>query len=118
MKFIIKILVNSLAIFLTAMLLPGIHVDNMVTAICVAAMLAILNAVLKPVLIFLTLPITLITFGFFLLVINAGVILLTDYLIDGFSVDGFWWAILFSIVVFILNSIMENIAKKNNKQQS
>jgi len=116
MKFITKILVNSLAIFITALLLPGIHVQNMLTAILVSVVLAFLNAVLKPILILLTLPITLFSFGLFLLVINAGVILLADDLIDGFSVDGFWWALLFSIVVFFVNAILESFAGKKTIQ--
>ena len=116
MKFITKILVNSLAIFITALLLPGIHVQNMLTAILVSVVLAFLNAVLKPILILLTLPITLFSFGLFLLVINAGVILLADDLIDGFGVDGFWWALLFSIVVFFVNAILESFAGKKTIQ--
>ena len=116
MKFITKILVNSLAIFITALLLPGIHVQNMLTAILVSVLLAFLNAVLKPILILLTLPITLFSFGLFLLVINAGVILLADDLIDEFSVDGFWWALLFSIVVFFVNAILESFAGKKTIQ--
>ena len=110
MKFIIKILINSLAIFMASALLPGIHVRNMFIAIIVSVVLAILNAIVKPILIFLTLPITLLSLGFFLLVINASVILLADKLIDGFQVDGFWWALLFSIVVFFMNAILESFA--------
>ena len=91
-------------------LLPGIHVRNMFIAIIVSVVLAILNAIVKPILIFLTLPITLLSLGFFLLVINASVILLADKLIDGFQVDGFWWALLFSIVVFFMNAILESFA--------
>lgn len=109
MKFIGKILINTVAIILTAELLPGIHVDDPLRAALVALLLSVLNVTLKPILIVLTIPITIVTLGLFLLVINALMILLASNLISGFAVDGFWWALLFSIVMAIINSVLESL---------
>jgi putative membrane protein len=72
----------------------------------------VLNAIVKPLLVILTLPITIITLGLFLLVINAAIILLGDYFLEGFKVDGFWWALLFSILLSVVSSILYSIGKK------
>jgi putative membrane protein len=77
----------------------------------VALMLALINTVIRPVLIVLTIPITLITFGLFLLVINALMIELADWLVPGFEVHGFWWALLFSLVVSVFNSLFSDLLK-------
>lgn len=106
MNFIIRLIISALAVMLTAWLLPGIHVDGFLTALVVALVLAILNIILKPILIILTIPITIFTFGLFLLVINALIILLAGNLIRGFYVDGFWWAFLFSIILTIISSLL------------
>jgi putative membrane protein len=87
-------------------LLEGIKFDSFWTAIVVAIVLAVLNAIIKPILIFLTLPITLLTFGLFLFVINALIILLAERLVRGFTVDGFWWALLFSLLLSLLSSLL------------
>jgi putative membrane protein len=110
MNFLLKLILNALAIMLTAYLLPGIHIDGFVSALLLAVVLAILNATLKPVLVILTIPATIVTLGLFLIVINAGVILLADYFIPGSDIDGFWWAILFGFIVSILNSILYSLA--------
>lgn len=117
MRFIVKILINTLAIMLAAEILPGIHVENFLRASLVALLLAVLNVTLKPVLILLTIPITIITLGLFLLVINALMILLASNLINGFHADGFWWALLFSIVMTIINSVLENLVAPKAKRQ-
>jgi putative membrane protein len=85
----------------------------MLGAVIVAAVLALLDAVIKPIMVILTLPVTFITLGLFLLVINACVILLASKIVPGFLVDGFWWALLFSIILALINSILEGIAKSN-----
>ena len=107
MSFIIKILVSTLAVLLGAYFLPGVEVISFGTAVLVAVVLAILNTLVKPVLIILTIPVTLITLGLFLLVINASIILLADFLVGGFIVEGFWWALLFSLLLSLLSSIFE-----------
>jgi putative membrane protein len=114
MNFLIRLLVSALAAMLSAYLLPGVKIDNFITALILALVLAILNLLVKPVLIILTLPVTVVTLGLFLLVINAIIILLAARLVSGFRVDGFWWALLFSIVMTIINSIMHGIASNED----
>lgn len=115
MNLIIRLLLNALAVFVLANILNGVDVDGYVGAIIVAAVLSILNILVKPVLVILTLPVTILTLGLFLLVINALIILLADKLIDGFSVDGIWDAILFSILLSLLQSLLQSIFKDDKK---
>ena len=111
MELLIRIVISSLAVMLTGFLLKkGIHIDDYWVALGVAAVLALLNSFLKPLLILFTIPFTLVTLGLFLLVINAVIIILTDHLVDGFHVNGFWWALLFSLVLSITTSLMERLA--------
>ncbi len=107
MNFIITILVNGLAVFLTAYFLKGVTVKNYLYALLVAVVLAVVNAIIKPVLIILTIPITILTLGLFILVINALLIMLVDYLLSGFKVKNFGWALLFSIVLSIVNAVLQ-----------
>ncbi|HZE86608.1 MAG TPA: phage holin family protein [Methylomirabilota bacterium] len=109
MRILLNWLASALVIIIAAYLLPGIHVASFVTALVVALVLGILNVFLKPFLILLTLPITLLTFGLFTLVINACLILLAGTLVPGFTVDGFWWALFFSILVSIINIVASKI---------
>lgn len=104
-------IVSGLAIFLSAYLLSGVHVDGFATALIVAVVLGIVNAILKPILIILTLPINILTLGLFTLVINALLILLITGLIPGFKVDGFWWAFLFGLVLSVVNSILHGLVR-------
>src|SRR5688572_31276680 len=115
MNWIIRFLLNGLAVVLTAYLLPGVDVTDYWTALIVALVLTLANVFVKPVLIILTIPITLVTLGLFLLVINALIILMADYLVDGFSVDGFWWALLFSLILSIFNSLFDDLTKEKRK---
>jgi putative membrane protein len=112
MKFLLRLLVTGILVVLLANLLPGVSTDSYWTAIIVALILGILNLIVRPILVILTLPVTILTLGLFLLVINAFIILMTDGLIDGFSVDGFWWALLFSICLSILQSILDAMVEK------
>ncbi|WP_298737330.1 phage holin family protein [uncultured Chitinophaga sp.] len=114
MNFLIRLLVSALAAMLTAYLLPGVKIDNFITALILALVLAILNVLVKPVLIILTLPVTILTLGLFLLVINAIIILFASGLVSGFKVNGFWWALLFSIVMTIINSFMHGLASRED----
>lgn len=106
---ILQILIIALAVMLTAAILPGIEVKNYWSAIIVAIVLGLLNYFVAPVMEFLTIPITILTFGLFLFVINALIIMLAGYLVDGFKVLGFWWALLFSIVLSLISSLLEMI---------
>ncbi|MFY0253089.1 phage holin family protein [Chitinophaga sp. 30R24] len=114
-SFLLRILVSALAAMITALLLkPAVKVDSFITALILALVLSLLNALVKPVLVLLTFPVTIITLGLFLFVINALIILLAAKLVPGFKVDGFWWALLFSIVMTIINSILISIAGGND----
>ncbi len=115
MGFIIRLFFTWLAVIIASYILPGIHINDYISALIFAAVLALLNLFLKPVLVILTIPITLVTLGLFLLVINACIILVGDYFVDGLKVDSFWWALLFSLVISVIVSIFESFDKKMNK---
>ncbi|MBL0741913.1 phage holin family protein [Chryseolinea lacunae] len=115
MNGLIRFLLSGLAVFLTAYILPGVHVEHYGYALLVAAVLGLANFIIKPILIILTIPITVVTLGLFLLVINALMILLVDYLVPGFSVDGFWWALAFSLILSIFNSLFTDLFKDEKK---
>ncbi len=106
MNFLLRIIITAVVAFALSSVLPGIHIDTFWTAIVLSLVLAILNFLLKPILIILTLPITILTFGFFLFIINAVIILLASHLIKGFIVDSFWWALLFSLLLSLLTSLL------------
>lgn len=103
MNILIKWLFNALVIMVAAYLLPGVHIANFITALAIALILSVLNLSIRPLLIILTLPLTIFTLGLFLLVINALMILLTSSLVPGFEVDGFWWAVLYSILISVIH---------------
>jgi putative membrane protein len=116
MGFIIKVLVTALAVWVAAYVLPGVHlVDDAKTIIIVALVLALLNAIVKPVLIILTIPVTIITLGLFLLVINALMVVWTSNLVNGFKVDGWLTALLFSLIVSVVSSILHSIARDRRR---
>lgn len=115
MKFFLKILITTVNAFVLANILPGIEINNIFTAIMVAVMLAILDATVKPLLIVLTFPVTILTLGMFLFVINACLILSAEYFIDGFSIDGFWYAVLFSVLLSFFNSFVHKRVLPNKK---
>ena len=117
MKFLVKLILYSVAIMLTSYLLPGVHIDGFISAFILAAVLALLNITLKPLLIILTIPFTIFTLGLFLLVINAVIILVADSLIPGAQIDGFWWALLFSLIVSILNGLFTGMSTEKNKNE-
>lgn len=116
MNSIVRFLLSGVAVVLTAYLLPGVDVHDYWTALLVALVLSLVNIFVKPILILLTIPLTFITLGLFLLVINALMILLTDYFIDGFFVDGFWWALLFSLILSLFNSLFSDMAGDKGKR--
>ncbi len=106
MKIIIRIFITALLVLLIAHFMKGVKVDEFTTAITVAIVLALLNFFVKPVLVLFTLPVTFFTLGLFLLVINAIIILLCDHFVDGFKVDTFWTAMLFSIILSLSQSLV------------
>jgi putative membrane protein len=116
MKFIVRIVITALAVVICSYILPGVRVSGGLTALTVAAVLALLNAFVKPLLIILTIPITVFTLGLFLLVINALMILAAASLVDGFKVEGFWYALLFSIVLTIVVSMLNSLVKSEEEK--
>ena len=114
MSGIVRFLLSGLAVLLTSYLLPGVDVRHFGYALLVAAVLSLANMIVKPIFIVLTIPITIVTLGLFLLVLNALVILMVDYFVPGFEVDGFWWALAFSLILSIFNSMFTDISGNNN----
>ncbi|MBQ4818642.1 phage holin family protein [Aquimarina sp. MMG016] len=113
MKFLLKMVLSAVAVLVLAEILPGVRIDNYISALVVAVLLSILNTFLKPILVIFTLPVTIVTLGLFLLVINAAIILLADYFISGFGVKGWLWALIFSFLLSIFQSILYSILKKD-----
>lgn len=116
MRFLIQLLVSAIAVMLASYLLPGVHVDSALDALLVAAVLSFLNAIVKPIMIILTIPVTIFSFGLFLFVINALMIILTDKLVDGLEVRSFWWALLFSFLLGLITSIIEGFQRSNHPE--
>ena len=129
MKFIVKLLVSTFAVMITAYFLSGVTIGNIqfyvgdseelnhfTTALMVAIVLAFLNTIVKPILTLLSLPITFFTLGLFLLAINAFIILFANKLVDGFSVNGFWTALWFSLILSIVSSILDSIFGNKERQ--
>lgn len=115
MKLILRLLVSAIMVVVLANILPGVQVSGFTEAIVLAVILALLNMFVKPILVLFTLPVTLVTFGLFLLVINAVMILLADSLVSGFSVSGFWSALIFSLLLSFLQSITFQLVEKEKK---
>ena len=111
MNWILRFLLSGVAVMLTAYLLPGVHVQDYWEALLVALLISVSNLLIRPILILFTIPITILTLGLFLLVINAFLILLVDSFVDGFHVDGFWWALAFSLILSIFNSLFSDLTK-------
>ena len=116
MKGIIQFLLNGLAVVLASYLLEGVNVDNYWNALLVALVLTLANVFVKPVLVVLTIPLTLATLGLFLLAINAIIILLVDWLVPGFQVASFWWALAFSLILSLINWFFADLTK-NKKDE-
>ena len=105
MNLILKLLLTAVAVVVLAKILPGVEVAGYMSAIIVAIVLALLRLIVKPILIILTLPVTIVTLGLFLLIINAVIILMADYFVEGFAVRNIWWALIFSLLLSFLQSI-------------
>ena len=109
MKIITRILVTALALLITARLVTGIDVEGVYPAIIAALILGILNVVVKPVLVILTLPVTIVTLGLFMFVINASLFMFAASFIDGFNVSGFLVALLGSLIVSVISAVVNNL---------
>lgn len=109
MKILVNVLISAVAVLVSAYILPGVKVTSFTTAVVAAVMLGIVNSLLKPILIILTLPINILTLGLFTFVIIAALVLLVARLVPGFSVDGFWWALAFALVLSVVNNFLHSL---------
>lgn len=116
MKLILKILLTAIAVVLIASFLPGVTVEGYSSAIIVAVVLGILRVIVKPILVILTLPATILTLGLFLFVINAIIILIASNLVSGFSVSGFWVALGFSLLLSLFQSVLYSFLKEKKEK--
>ena len=116
MKTILRILLTAVAVWIIAHVLPGVSVENESSAIWVAVVLGLLRITVKPLLIFFTLPATIVTLGLFLFVINTIIILIAGNLVDGFGVSGFWSAFIFSILLSFLQSVLFSFILKDESK--
>lgn len=116
-KWLIKILVCSVNVFILAYILPGVAIVDFFTAILVAVVLSLLDGFIKPLLILFTLPVTILTLGLFLFIINAGIILLDDYFVHGFKIESFWHALVFSMLLSFFNSLVHKKAFPEEKKE-
>lgn len=115
MNFLFRILVSAIIAYGLSYWLKGIHMDSYLTAIGFALILAIVNAFVKPVLVILTLPVTVFTLGLFLLVINALMVLLVDSMMEGVYIKNFWWALLFSLLFSIITTLFFSGSERNQR---
>lgn len=113
MNLILKIVITSIIVLVLANFLPGVYVNGFTTALVVAVVLGLLNIFIKPILVLLTLPVTVFTLGLFLLIINALMIILCSKLVDGFKVDTFFTAVIFSVLLSVSQSILNAILGLN-----
>ncbi len=113
MRWIINLLITAVVVYvLSKLLAPHVIINSFTTAIIFALVLALLNAIVKPLLILLTLPFTIITLGLFLLVINVLIILLADHFVKGINIDGFLWAFIFGLLLSVVSAVIQRLEKR------
>lgn len=110
MYILLAILINTLAVWVTSYILPGIHIQNLGTSLVVAIVLGVVNAILRPIIFILTLPINILTLGLFSFVIMGLLVYLVAAIVPGFKVDNFGWAILFALIVSIINWFLSTLS--------
>ncbi|MDD2354349.1 MAG: phage holin family protein [Patescibacteria group bacterium] len=115
MKLILTWLISSLAVIVSAYIVPGAQISGFLAALLAAIMLGAVNSFIRPILLFLTLPINVLTLGLFTLVINALMVLLAAAIVPGFAISGFWVALLFSVILSLITWLMEQVIKKDIK---
>ena len=111
-NYIVRLVLVGLAVYFLPNILGGVFVNSVQTAILVALVMSVLNTLVKPVLVLLSLPITILTLGLFYLVVTAIIVYLCDWLVDGFKIDGFLTAVIFSLCLSVVNSIVGSFQKK------
>ncbi|TAM90898.1 MAG: phage holin family protein [Candidimonas sp.] len=109
MEIILVWILNAVALLIVAYLLPGIHVASFGSALIAALVLGLLNTLVKPLLVLLTLPITIVTLGLFLVVVNALVFWFAGSILKGFEVGGFWWAVIGAIVYSLVSGLLSRL---------
>jgi putative membrane protein len=109
MRILIHLMISAVAVFAAARILPGVTVDGFGTAVVVAIVLGLVNALLRPLLLLLTLPLNILTLGLFTFVIIGGLVQLTAALVPGFHVASFWWALAFALVLSLINSVLHGL---------
>jgi putative membrane protein len=113
MKIIVNWVISAVAILVAAYVLPGVMVAGFAAALVLAVVLGAINAFIKPFLVAVTLPINVMTLGLFTLVINAVLIMLASRVVPGFNVDGFWWALIFAVVLSVVTWVLEQFGAGN-----
>jgi putative membrane protein len=117
MRFLARLVLNGFAIIVAAWLLPGLHLSGPFAALIAGAILGFVNAIIRPILFLLTLPLTLVTLGLFIFVLNALCLGLTAALVPGFEIDGFWWAVLGALLVSVVSWILNGIFVGKNEER-
>jgi putative membrane protein len=117
-KIIIKTINTAISALIAAYLLDGVSIDNTITALFVAIVLGLLNTFIKPILVLFTIPITIVTLGLFLLVINIIIVKWATTLVPGFYVANWWSALWFSIIVSIFSTVLEGLIGSNKKEDA
>jgi putative membrane protein len=112
MQLLLRWVLNTIALFIVVTLVPGFHYRTIVSLAIAAAVLGLLNAIVRPVLVLLTLPLTILTLGLFLIVLNAIMLELTDMLVGGFVIDSFGWAIVGAVVLALVSLITNRIGRR------
>ena len=110
LQIIINLILSSIVVLISAYILPGVKVDGFFTALVVAVLLSVVNTFIRPVILLLTLPLTILTLGLFSLIINALMVMLVAAIVPGFQVDGILWALVFSIVLTLVSSVVHMLA--------
>jgi putative membrane protein len=109
LNFLLNLVLTALAVFFSAKILPGVHITGLITSLWVAFLLGVVNAVIRPILIILTLPVNILTLGILTFIINAVMIMLVDWMVGDFLVDNFWWALIFSFVLSVISGILHSL---------
>lgn len=112
MNFFIRLFISAFVAYGLSTILSGVHIPDFKDALVLVLLLAILNAFVKPLLILFTLPITILTFGLFLFVINVIIISIADWLMKGIHIDGFWWTLIFSLLLSFISSFAFSLVEK------
>jgi putative membrane protein len=118
MRLLVRLILSTLAVLVAERLLRGVHIDEWTTGIIVALVLGLVNTFIRPLLILFTFPVTLLSLGLFILVINAGMVMLVDRWIDGFTVDGFWWALGFSLMQWAVQGLLNALEGGDKKSEA